>query len=112
MAGRQLSQHLLKAGHSVVLPSQVGFVGAADPRHLLYALSNGLALVTANYEDFKDLHDLVVGSTGCHAGILLVFFDNDPSRDMKPADIVRALGKLEKAQAPVADQLIVLNQWR
>ena len=31
---------------------------------------------------------------------------------MKPVDIVRAVGKLEAAQVPVADQQVVLNQWR
>jgi hypothetical protein len=31
---------------------------------------------------------------------------------MKAADMVRALGKLENGQVPVAGQLIVLNQWR
>jgi hypothetical protein len=31
---------------------------------------------------------------------------------MKASDIVRALARLEHAQVPIADELIVLNQWR
>jgi hypothetical protein len=38
--------------------------------------------------------------------------DNDPSRDMKDRDIVRALGNLEQAGAPIVNELHVLNHWR
>ena len=38
--------------------------------------------------------------------------DNEARRDMKDRDIVRALGNLERAGVPVANEFIVLNHWR
>ncbi len=109
----QLLVHLLrKVNHQVVVPADANLAGAPDPRHLLYARNQGLTLLTANHGDFRDLHDLVVGCGGTHAGILLVYFDNDSSRDMKPADMARAIRKLDAAKVALANQLIVLNQWR
>jgi hypothetical protein len=49
---------------------------------------------------------------GKHAGLLAIRFDNDPSRDMKDAEIVRAIRKLEKSGAPIANQFHILNHWR
>ena len=49
---------------------------------------------------------------GHHPGVLTVRKDNDPKRDLKPAGIVRALRNLENANAPIADQFIVLNHYR
>ena len=53
-----------------------------------------------------------MGTGGAHAGVILIYFDNDPTKDMKPADIVRALGKVDASGIVIADQLIVLNHWR
>ena len=47
-----------------------------------------------------------------HPGILVVRRDNDTSRDLKPAGIVRAIRNLEAAGVPIADQYIILNHWR
>jgi hypothetical protein len=49
---------------------------------------------------------------GHHPGILVVRKDNDPTRDLKAAGIVRAIRNLEAAGAPIADQYIILNHWR
>jgi hypothetical protein len=54
----------------------------------------------------------VLTAGGGHPGILIVRFDNNPTRDMKSKDIVTAIGKLERSGTPLADQMIVLNQWR
>ncbi|HMC63795.1 MAG TPA: DUF5615 family PIN-like protein [Gemmataceae bacterium] len=111
-AGRRLAGILGKAGHTVVIPAQVGTAGSSDPRHLLYAIDHSLVLITHNHEDFMDLHDLVVRSGGSHPGILSVRRDNDPRRDMKPRDVVRALGRLQAASVPLSNQAYVLNHWR
>jgi Domain of unknown function (DUF5615) len=103
---------LRRAGHTVVLPADVGLPGASDPKHFLKAIGQGLTLLSANYTDFNDLHDLVIGSGGSHSGVLLVRFDNDPKRDMKPHEIVRAIANLEAAGVPIANELHVLNHWR
>jgi hypothetical protein len=38
--------------------------------------------------------------------------DNDPTRDMKDRDIVRAIGNLEAAKVPIENELHMLNHWR
>jgi predicted nuclease of predicted toxin-antitoxin system len=112
LAGHVLVGLLKRAGHTAVRPADAGLSSASDPRHFLYAAKNDLALLTGNHRDFGDLHDLVVGTGGAHGGVILIYFDNDPTKDMKPADIVRALGKVESSGIVVSDQLIVLNHWR
>lgn len=107
-----LAGALRKAGHQVVLPADVGLTGATDPRHLVRCTAQGWVLLTRDHEDFLDLHDLVQATHGRHAGILAVRSDNDPSRDMKDRDIVRAIANLERAGIPIANEYIVLNHWR
>lgn len=47
---------LQRAGHEVISPRAVGTRGVADEEHLRYAAAHGLVLLTANAEDFIDLH--------------------------------------------------------
>jgi predicted nuclease of predicted toxin-antitoxin system len=103
---------LRKAGHTVVVPSDVGHAGASDARHLLHAIQTAFVMLTRDYDDFLELHDVVKAALGQHPGILAVRSDNDTSRDMKDRDIVRAIGNLERAGVPVANEFIVLNHWR
>jgi hypothetical protein len=55
---------------------------------------------------------LIHAAIGRHAGILVIRADNDPGRDMKDADIIRALRNLESANVPVANEFHILNHWR
>jgi hypothetical protein len=103
---------LRNAGHDVEVPRDAGLSGAADPVHLTHAIKETRAILTRNYRDFEYLHNLIVAARGHHPGILVVREDNDPKRDMKPGDIVRALANLEAAGVPVADSYIILNHWR
>ncbi len=96
----------------MVVSDQVGNRGIQDPAHFLYAINDGRALFTRNYDDFKLLHVLVVGSGGHHPGVLVVRRDNDPKRDLKAKGVVRALRKLIQSSAPITDELNVLNHWR
>ncbi len=111
-ADRRLAGLLVKGGHTVVRPADVGLSGARDPRHLEYAVRAGLTVLTADQGDFQDLHRLIQATGGRHSGILLVHYDNDSRRDMKPPHIVAAVGKLEHSEAPMANQVVILNQWR
>ncbi len=70
-------------------------MGRDDEVHFRYAAENGLILLTKNPDDFLELHD----KDAQHAGILLVYQDNDPDRDMDHAQIVRALANLEKGRS-------------
>jgi predicted nuclease of predicted toxin-antitoxin system len=112
LADRSLETLLVKAGHMVVRSHHVGLLGATDPRHLAHAIRAGLVTLTSDWKDFEDLHQLVLAARGSHSGIVTVRFDNDPTRDLKPKQIVKALGKLERAGTPVVNDLIVLNHWR
>jgi hypothetical protein len=107
-----LVTRLRREGHQVGLPADVSLSGAWDPRHLLHAVQQALVLVSKNHDDFKDLHLLVQATNGQHPGILVVRADNDPRRDMKDADIARAIDNLEQAGVPVANEFHILNHWR
>jgi predicted nuclease of predicted toxin-antitoxin system len=111
-ASAPLANLLRKAGHHVLQPADVNLVGASDPRHLEHAIRSQRAVLTADRRDFWDLHELVLTSGGSHPGILLVRYDNDPTRDMKAKHIVTAIGKLERVGLDLHNQVVVLNQWR
>lgn len=103
---------LRRAGHQVTMPSDQGLAGTTDPRHLAACVGPGRVLLTRDHDDFLDLHDLIQATHGRHAGILIIRSDNDPSRDMKDRDIVRALAKLESAGVPIENEFYILNHWR
>jgi hypothetical protein len=109
---RHLVALLRKAGHTVVLPADVGMAGTADPLHLLHALQQRWTLLTRNNEDFTNLHKLVLGCGGHRSGILIACYDNDPTRDMKPGTVVRAIRKIEAAGISLSNERFVLNHWR
>jgi predicted nuclease of predicted toxin-antitoxin system len=112
--GDLLDELLRRAGHRVIRPTHadVGLEGADDDVHLRYAAANGLTLVTKNPADFLELHK----TDQRHPGILAIYQDNDPSRDMSDAEIVKAIANLEGAAQsggdPIAGRFHVLNYWR
>lgn len=107
-----LARLLSQAGHDVQSPGDVGLSGEDDAVHLRHAARDGRAIITGNYRDFFNLHLLIVQLQGHHSGVLVVRRDNDPSRDLTPAGIVRALRNLLAANVPVQDQYVILNHWR
>jgi predicted nuclease of predicted toxin-antitoxin system len=112
-AAALLVQLLRQDGHDVETPAGTGLMGEWDPVQLTYAIKEDRVFLTRNYEDFEDLHNLVVDvGRGHHPGILVIRRDNSPRRNMAPRDIVRALRNLEAAGVPITDQYIVLNGWQ
>jgi hypothetical protein len=107
-----LANLLRKAGHAVARPADAGLSGADDARHLAHAIRTAFVVLTADREDYHSLHELVLTSGGGHPGILVVRYDNDPSRDMRPKHSVTAVGKLERAGVVIRNQVVVLNHWR
>jgi hypothetical protein len=93
-------------------PPDVSLDGADDPIHLTHAVKEQRVLLAGNHRDFEMLHNLIMQAQGHHPGILVVRRDNDPTRDLTPRGIVRALGNLLAAGVPLVDQCIVLNHWR
>lgn len=104
---------LRRDGHDVQIPADVGRAGANDQSHLAHAIRDRRAILTRNYNDFEDLHDLVVSAAqGHHFGILVVLFDNNPRNNMSAGDIARAVRNLENAGVPIADAYHELNHWQ
>jgi hypothetical protein len=103
---------LRQAGHRVVTPRDAGNVGIDDPDHLAYAAQQGHVLLTHNCGDFQDLHDDWQAQGQTHAGIFLVYRDNDVRRDPTPRDLVRAIARLLASGLSIANECHVLNHWR
>ncbi len=106
----ELRALLQAAGHTVVIPADVGTAGQEDDVHLRYAIDQNLVLVTMNTGDFADLHH----ANPQHPGIVLIYQDNDAAREMRNADIVQAIALLAQAYQGIglANELHVLNRWR
>ena len=98
--------------HDVQFPAQVGLSGEFDVTHFMHAIRMGRVLLTHNHDDFKRLHELVLLVAGHHPGILVVRRDNDPTRDLRPRGIVRALRNLSASGVSIPDQLHIINHWR
>jgi predicted nuclease of predicted toxin-antitoxin system len=109
-----LADLLSQAGHAVIRPSDanVSMEGAVDDMHFAFAKANNLTIITKNPSDFKNLHL----ADANHAGILAVYQDNDPNRDMSDAEIVRSIANLELAAQtggePIQGRFHSLNDWR
>src|SRR5258708_4649754 len=112
LAEQTLANLLQKAGHTAVRPVDANLTGASDPRHWEYAITKQLVILTRDRVDFRELHQLILASGGTHPGLLVVRYDNDPTRDMRPKHIVTAIGKLERSGVSVAGDVVVLNGWR
>jgi hypothetical protein len=103
---------LVKAGHDVQIPADVGKAGQDDPPHLVHAVREGRILLTHNHHDFENLHELVLEVGGHYPGMLVIRKDNDPKRDMSERDIVSSIRKLVASGVLLRDEIHVLNHWR
>jgi predicted nuclease of predicted toxin-antitoxin system len=112
IASPLLAQTLRRAGYDVRTPADAGLPGASDSVHFRRAINEGRTILTRNYDDFEDLHYLVIDAGGNHPGVLAVRRDDPKRRNMKPHEIVRALHKLETAETQIADVYEELNHWR
>jgi hypothetical protein len=93
-------------------PRTLGWRVNDDAVHLTHAIDVDRVLLTHNYHDFANLHNLVGKSRGHHPGILVVCKENNPKRDLQARDIVRALEKLLASGQAFPDEFHNLNQWR
>jgi hypothetical protein len=103
---------LRQAGHEVGLPQDAGLIGKSDPVHLTYSIASNRTLLSANRDDFEELHDLLRQANGSHRGILIVCRDNDRRRDLTPRGIVTAISHLRAAHVSIENEFIILNNWR
>ncbi len=98
---------LQAAGHDVVTVNTVGLMNRPDSVVLDFARQDEQVLLTRNCDDFQDLHQL----NPVHSGILAVYQDSDPAKNMSYKEIVKAIANLESAEYALQNQFIVLNQW-
>ena len=98
---------LLQAGHDVLTVNDADLSGQADSIVFNYACKEGRLVLTRNYDDFQALHK----ANSLHPGILVVYHDDDYSKNMSHQEIVKALSNLETAKIPLANQFIALNHW-
>jgi hypothetical protein len=104
---------LRRDGHDVQTPADVGRVGATDQVHLAHSIRDRRAVLTRNYSDFDDLHDLVIlAANGHHTDILVVRYDDNPRNNMSASDVARAVRNLENSGAPIIDAHHALNHWQ
>jgi ABC-type branched-subunit amino acid transport system ATPase component len=101
---------MLKAGHHVQIPADVqpSLAGADDAVHFNHACTTGQVILTYNPADFMQLHQ----QHSNHPGILAVYQDNDPTKDMTYTEIVRAIANLEETDVQLAGGFWVLNAYR
>lgn len=106
----RLRQLLLQAGHSVQVPADVSppLTGARDEAHFVHVRATGSLLFTYNPQDFLQLHKQFPK----HPGILAVYQDNNPEKDMSYVEIVQAIHNLEQLQVELNDEFWILNRFR
>jgi predicted nuclease of predicted toxin-antitoxin system len=103
-ASLQLIARLRAAGHVVTEPLR----GVSDARCWRQAQANGSVVLTTNARDFAAL-----AATGAHHGLLLVYRENDPTRDMTAKDIVAAVDRVaETYPGGISGQIFTLNGFR
>ena len=109
----ELRDLLIAAGHTVVIPADVGLRGARDHLHFQHAVGNHFTLVTKNPFDFEALHTAHLGAGDHHSGIFAIYQDNDP-RDMRSQEIVTAIANAEAwyGGTGFADLFLSLNACR
>ncbi|MEM8639776.1 MAG: DUF5615 family PIN-like protein [Cyanobacteria bacterium P01_G01_bin.54] len=99
---------LRAAGHDVVTANEAGIMGLPDEEVLDYARQQNRVVLTRNCGDFLALHQL----QPVHPGILAVYQEGNPERNMSYQAVVRAIENLQAAEMALANQFVVLNQWR
>ena len=106
----ELRKLLLEAGHDVEVPADVHppLTGEDDAIHFAHAKAIGRAILTLNPRDFQELHDQDTE----HSGILAVYQDNDPAKDMSYPQIIQAIANLENTGVAIAGGFWILNAYR
>lgn len=105
---RLLVCRLQAAGHDVATVGALEHRGRPDDDILRLARQTQRVLLTRNCADFQRLHD----ADDHHPGILAVYQERDPRKDMTYEAIVTAIDALERNEIPIAGMFVCLNLWR
>ena len=99
---------LLRAGgHDVLTANEAGLQGQADPAVLAYAAGDRRVVLTMNCRDFLELHE----AGAAQSGIVCIYQDTDPRKNMTFARVVTALANLAASGGDFTDQFVALNAW-
>ena len=91
----------------------VGLLSVSDARVFSGAVGQSLQVLARDFEDFTDLHGLIMAAGGHHPGVLMVRFDDDPRHNMTDRGIATAIHTARVLGShAIADRLHVLNHWR
>ena len=106
----RLRQLLQESGYQVQIPADVqpSLIGAHDNVHFVHACKIGFILLTYNPGDFLRLHL----QQPDHPGILAVYQDNVPGKDMTFVEIVSAINNLLQTEVTISGGFWVLNAYR
>ncbi|MCA2685712.1 MAG: DUF5615 family PIN-like protein [Microcystis sp. M038S2] len=86
---------------------EIGLAGCTDDVVLDYVIQENRILLTHNCDDFEELHQ----GNPSHSGILAVYRNANPLKNMGFKAIVKAIANIETANVPLINQFISLNQW-
>ena len=98
---------LRMAGHDVLTVNEAGLPGQADSAVLAYAFQDNRIVLTMNCRDFLELHN----AGGSHSGIVGIYKDRDPRKNMAFAAIAAALTNLTASGWDFAGRFVALNAW-
>jgi uncharacterized protein with PIN domain len=105
--GRILVRLLRAAGHDVLTVEEAGLHSQNDSEVFALAKRGQRVVLTRNVKDFEALHE----ADAAHSGILVEHQDRNPTKNMKEADIVRAIGNIKATGWDTAGQFVALNAW-
>ncbi|UFP95668.1 DUF5615 family PIN-like protein [Gloeobacter morelensis] len=103
----RLVELLRAAGHDVLTPQEAGLIGKPDAIVFEYAITTRRTLLTHNCSDFFRLHQ----ANPSHLGILAIYRDADPQKQMSRPAIVRAIANLEELGIDLQQQFYALNHY-
>ena len=69
---RRIAEELRKRGHDVVAADEAGLAQRPDEEVLASAVRDERAVVTANYRDFRVLHERMLLRGERHSGVVLI----------------------------------------
>lgn len=100
---------LAAAGHDVVSTQDIGSDSAPDPEVFEIARKLGRVVLTRNADDYRILHEQ--NTEPGHPGVLAIYQDADPQKNMSYKDIARAIDNIQKAGIHMSDQFVPVNVW-
>jgi predicted nuclease of predicted toxin-antitoxin system len=69
---RRIAEELRERGHDVLAVDEAGLAHRPDEEVLAWAVRDRRAVVTANYRDFRALHELLLLRGERHSGLVLI----------------------------------------